>query len=61
MVSFSIYGNIYYYCQLHRTTKLSNAFDKNNKKKKINACNGKILYKKDTQGYFICKGHQPNV
>ena len=47
MVSFSIYGNIYYYCQLHWTTKLSHTFDKNNKKKKINACYAKILYKKD--------------
>ena len=57
MASFGIYSNKYYYCQLHRTTKLINTFDKNNKKKKINACNGKILYKKDTQEYFICNGH----
>ena len=37
---------ISYYCSLHRTTKFSNEFDKNNKKKKICLCNGKIIYEK---------------
>ena len=51
------YNNIYYYCPLHRTTKFSNTFRKNNTKKKVNLCNAKILYKKDTKEYFICNDH----
>ena len=48
------YNNLYYYCQFHRSTNLSNIFNENNKKKN-NICNGKILYKKDLQEYFICR------
>ena len=46
------YNNIYYYCQLHRTTKFSNIFKQNNTKRKINLCNAKILYKKRYPGIF---------
>ena len=37
-------NEITYYCSLHRTTIYSAQFDKNNKKKKICLCNGKIIY-----------------
>ena len=36
----------YYYCKYHRTTKKSNLFTKNNKKKKISLCDAKIKYDK---------------
>ena len=39
-------NEITYYCTLHRTIKNSQEFYDNNKKKKINLCDGKIIYKK---------------
>ena len=48
---------ISYYCSLHRTTKFSNEFDKNNKKKKICLCNGKIIYDKKANQYYISCEH----
>ena len=48
---------ISYYCSLHRTTKYSNVFDKNNKKKKVCLCNGKIIYDKKIKKYFLSCEH----
>ena len=52
-ISLNITNLISYYCSLHRTTKFSNEFDKNNKKKKICLCNGKIIYDKKANLYYL--------
>ena len=43
---------ISYYCSLHRTTKYSNEFDKNNKKKKVCLCTGKLFMIKKLKNIF---------
>ena len=55
--SLNITNLISYYCCLHRTTKFSNEFDKNNKKKKICLCNGKIIYDKNENQYYLSCEH----
>lgn len=40
-------NNFNNYCNLHRTIKRTNQFYKNNKKKKISLCDGKIIYNKN--------------
>ena len=56
-ISLNITNLISYYCSLHRTTKFSNEFDKNNKKKKICLCNGKIIYDKKANLYYLSCEH----
>ena len=50
-------NEITYYCSLHRTTKYSTKYDKNNKKKKISICNCKIIYNKKTNKYSMINNH----
>ena len=51
------YNNLYYYCNNHRTTKLSDQVDKNGNKTRINICDSKIKYEKDTNRYIFCQDH----
>ena len=55
------YNNLYYYCNNHRTTKLSDQVDKNGNKTRINICDSKIKYEKDTNRYIFCQDHSDHV
>ena len=50
-------NDITYYCSLHRTIKNSNKFYENNKKKKISLCDGKIIYDKNLDKFYIATLH----
>ena len=50
-------NEITYYCTLHRTIKNSQEFYDNNKKKKINLCDGKIIYNKNIDKFYLANNH----
>ena len=53
----SKYNNLYYYCSNHRTTKTSEKLDLEGHKERINICDSKIKYEKDTNRYIFCEDH----
>ena len=53
----SKYNNLYYYCNNHRTTKTSEKLDAKGHKERINICDSKIKYEKDTNRYIFCQDH----
>jgi hypothetical protein len=55
------YNNLYYYCNNHRTTKLSDQVDKNGNKTRINICDSKIKYEKVLTDIFFLRIIQINV
>ena len=50
-------NEITYYCTLHRTIKNNQKFYDNNKKKKINLCDGKIIYNKNIDKFYLANNH----
>ena len=50
-------NEITYYCTLHRTIKNSQEYYDNNKKKKINLCDSKIIYNKNIDKFYLANNH----
>jgi len=55
------YNNLYYYCQFHRSTNLSNIFNENNKKKKLIFAMEKFYIKKIYKNISYVGNVQLNV
>ena len=51
------YNDLYYYCNNHRTTKLSEKLDNKGNKLRISICNSKIKYERDIDKYIFCEDH----
>ena len=52
------YNDLYYYCNNHRSTKLSEKLDTNGNKLRISILwNSKIKCQKDIDKYIICEDH----
>ena len=52
-----INNKIVYFCNNHNTTKLSNKFDHNGRKKKISFCESKIIYDKLEKKFILINEH----